>query len=59
MIAPVKQAKPLSKRAIAAQLKTQKREDGVIARQMPVTSTSLGTGLSPREYERFLRTGSV
>lgn len=49
MIAPVEQARPISKRALTAQLKTQKREEKVIARQKPV--------LNLREYESFLRTG--
>lgn len=41
--------KPLSKRALTAQLKGQKREAAVIARQKPV--------LNLREYVSFLRTG--
>lgn len=51
------QKKPPSKRALTAQLKTQKREEKVIARQKPVTSASLGTGLALRAYESYLRTG--
>lgn len=50
MNSPLKQARPLSKRALTAQLKHQKREDGVIARQKPV--------LNLREYEGFLRNGA-
>lgn len=49
MIASGKQARPISKRALAARLKVQKREEAVIARQKPV--------LSLREYESLLRTG--
>lgn len=58
MIAPGKQARPLTQRALAAQLRAQKREDAVIARQKP-TSTWPGTGLAPGKYQNFLRTGSI
>lgn len=49
MNSPLKQARPLSKRALAARLKAQRREDAVIARQMPE--------LSAQGYVHYLRTG--